>query len=146
MVTLGWCSCRSHRCFIRLGLGSLCGGAGCTLLLGYINRLLATALPIGCLPWHLCGLHQCLACVEWFPLKCQDTRFPTRTWSCEEMINVNHLTHQWFSCCCWDTCLLRYGSDPVLLRRPPNPTGCVLSLPWRSMVDSWRHETEEFPQ
>ena len=36
-----------------------------------------------------------------------------------------------------DTCPLRCGSDPVLLRRPPIPTGCDLSPPRRSTLDSW---------
>ena len=30
-----------------------------------------------------------------------------------------------------DACPLHYGSDPVLLRRPTSPTGCVLSPPRR---------------
>ena len=35
-----------------------------------------------------------------------------------------------------NTCPLRYGSDPVLLR----------CLPRRSTVDSWRRKAEEFPR
>ena len=59
---------------------------------------------------------------------------PSVWWCCSPRISTGY-------------CPLRYGSDPVLVRRPVTPTGCIkVSPPRCNTVDSWRREAEEFPR
>ena len=121
------CSSSSYRCSIRLGSGefggpvntlgpllcsSSCSWAVCSvsghivLLGGHCHR----SVVMRGFTWST-TVFGWVVRVKW-----QHPRFPSRTSHCDEMINVIHVTCQWFECCDWS----------VYLCKPPQK----LASPW----------------